>query len=337
MDSAPAATPVATDSGATTGATEQPQETKKAVTTPTQPPENGDTSVTSPPKQGEPTATPKPKYKLKARDREIEVDDEQIRHYAQRAFGLDQKVDALRQEAEEAKSIKAQLAELKNPETRRQALKQLLGADLQSVAEEELREQMALEQAESQMTEKEKALYRHLQSQQQQIDQFHQREQAIQKQREDARKQYAFEGIKQQVLTTTAEAIDSLKFPPSLRPAMARRMMPHIEAAIDQQVQLEPGALATFAVQEMKEEFGSVANELDGEGLYNWFGEAVAKKLLRYSIDKMKGRTNATLPPQQGQPSVASPPRQTSERRSIDDMLKHSTYKPEEAWSKWGR
>lgn len=320
---------------ADTGATEQHSSSSTGV------PAQGSSSATDDivneaigtetkaPKAGETTSTQKPKFKLKAKNREIEVDDEQLRHYAQKAFGAESTYEEGKKAKEEAAQIRAQLDALKDPKTRKSALKQLMGDDFRAVAEETLYEDMVREQQESQLSEREKQFYRQLQQQQATLDEFKGKEEKQNQARQEARERAVYQGISQQIETTAMEAMNSLKLPPNLRPQMANRMVKYIEAAVDQGVALEPQAIATFAVNDMKEEYGFITSSMDGEALVNWLGADVANRIRKYDLQQYEarrnGKTNSFPQPAASKPASPSQPKDDPRKgrwNYINEILK---------------
>lgn len=270
------------------------------------------------PEKKEPPAPPKKKHLLKAKGKQLELDDEQVLHYAQKAFGSEQMYEEAKRMREEAQTQAKKLEALKDPKTRKQALRELMGEDFDAIAEETTYERYNREQQLSQLTERERIFYQKLEEKDALLQQMQAKEQAQTRAREEARSRATYDGIAQQIEGSAMEAINGLKLPPHLRPQMAQRILPYIEAAIDTGTPIEPQALATFAMNDMREEYAFLTNNLEGEALVNWLGPQVAKKIRLWDLAQLRGKKNA--PQEQPTRQVQQEKRSPSGRPAWDEI-----------------
>lgn len=294
------------------------------------------------PVEAKPAKVQIPKTKLKAKNRELEVDDyETLRHYASRGFGLENTINDQKTELEELRQLKQKVEGLKNPKTRAQLARELMGDDVEQFAEETAYEKFTREQQLAQLSDRERAFFEQMQAKDKKLEEFHRKEQEQNQLRAQHRERAMLQGIGEQIEATAIEAINAMGVDIKYRPEMSMRVVKQIESLISQGIPLDPKAISTFVLGEVEHEqsmlyknmppermaahfqphIQRLGSNMTGEQLHNWMGEKIANELMRYSLAKRRGGVaRSNQPPQQGHAPMRDPSAPIPSRPKWDEI-----------------
>lgn len=275
-------------------------------------------------KKEPPAPPPAPRKKFKVKNREVELTEEEQYQHAQRSLGGDLRWEEANEIKRKAQEVLDREQRARDPKTRMQALRELVGEDFNAVAEETTYEKFNREQQLAQMTDRERAFHRQLEEKDRMLQEFHAKEQQQTKARQEARERAVYEGIASQINSTAQEAINGMKLDPKFRPQMADRVLNRVQTMVENGIQLTPQALSSFAMEDIRGEHAALRDNMEPQALadwmkpdidrlgeamsdeqaYNWMGEKFANKVMRFCI---KRHREGGRPQQQVQQQAATP------------------------------
>lgn len=268
-----------------------------------------------------PTTTPDPKaelnealkrsgLKLKAKDREyVPRDIDDIVNKAQRAFGLETEIEAVKKEKAEAASIKAWRAAIEaDDESAAEQAFEALSPAAQRNAAKWLQKKAASYERERALPPEAQEFKRLAEEQNAKLREYQQKEAEQQRKVQNEQDAAELRSAHESVLKVATAAMAALKVDGQKAPGAARALLPfaarHMRAAevvaAETGVAVDPAEIAANVQSDFAQAFSAAAEGMPDDALYDTMGEALVKRLLGTHLKRIKG----IKPAQSGAPAV---------------------------------
>lgn len=234
--------------------------------------------------------------KLKAKDREVEVDLEGLRSRASRVFGIEsvlEEAKATKARADDVLSLQKVMAESESAEDAIAALEKLAGPRAKQIAALLTRRELEREESEKAMSESEKETRRQLDEHRKALAEYRKREEDVKRASEEAAHKSELqrardEASKLAMSALKALGVESPETAQALTPAVLPRVARTMRVAIESGIQLSPEEAAQAVREEMTAEWQGLTAKMDDAALYAFLGDAPVKRLVREHLRRMK-------------------------------------------------
>lgn len=294
-------------------------------------------------KEPEPKADAKPKaeppkdmtpaekkiWKIKAGDEEFDFDasdEEAIKREIARARGADKRFKEAAAERQQAERF---FNMLKTPEGARAVLQDpRIGIDLKKLAKEVVWEEIQAQQREEEFKKNPEAKAQW--ERDQKLKEYEAKEARDKASAENARKQADAQRFEGDYETKITEALTIGGIPKT--PKAVERMAYYLEQALEHGYDLSAKDLVAQVQKDYLDDFLAVAGGADGEQLMKIFGEAVAEKIRKADLARLRSPESNPFPKRSGQKAPQNAEKKPSPKRQPGKEWKDNVVSDFSAW-----